>query len=111
MAGLGFGAFFIGMLAFWAVTMVFWITTIIEVAKIPDHQYRAAGTDKVAWVLVVALCGFIGALIWRYAKRPDVLAAAGYAPMPPPGWYPDHYGQMRWWDGRQWTAAAGPPVR
>lgn len=21
---------------------------------------------------------------------------------PPAGWYPNQYGQMQWWDGRQW---------
>lgn len=26
--------------------------------------------------------------------------------MPDPGWYPDPYGQMRWWDGQTWGVAA-----
>lgn len=26
--------------------------------------------------------------------------------MPPPGWYTDAAGTMRWWDGRQWGVAA-----
>lgn len=30
---------------------------------------------------------------------------------PPPGWYPDPDGNLRWWDGRQWgqVRSAAPP--
>jgi hypothetical protein len=40
--------------------------------------------------------------------------------MPPPGWYPDGLGNMRWWDGAQWAAveplvadlaSTDPPLR
>ena len=79
---------------------VFWIVKIVEVAKIPDHQYKAAGTEKIVWVLVVALVGWIGGLIWHFAKRKDVLGAAGLAA---PGWYPQPDGSMRWWDGTRWN--------
>ena len=27
----------------------------------------------------------------------------------PPGWYPDHTGYPRWWDGAQWGPYAPPP--
>ena len=116
MAGFGF-LFFFGLVAFWIATVVGWILAIVEVARIPDHQYRAAGTEKIVWVLVVVLAGIIGALIWLLAKRRDVLAAAGHLPPPPPGWYPEPgSGQPRWWDGMRWTDAwygaqpgAGPP--
>ena len=42
------------------------------------------------------------------------MASADGSPLPPPGWYPDPYGQPRWWDGTAWGAAAptgpsGPP--
>jgi uncharacterized Tic20 family protein len=26
---------------------------------------------------------------------------------PPPGWYPDPNGQLRWWDGQQWGEVQG----
>ncbi len=83
---------------------VFWIVKLIEVVRIPEDQFRAAGTEKVTWVLVVALAGGIGALIWQFARRRDVLDAAGRIPVPPPGWYPEAGGRtMRWWDGARWT--------
>jgi TctA family transporter len=94
---------FAGFFGLWAFTIVFWILKIVEVVQIPDHQYRAANTEKVTWVLIVAIAGIIGALIWQLAKRNDVLAAAGARPLPPPGWYPEPTtGAMRWWDGGRW---------
>jgi hypothetical protein len=95
---------FLLFFGFWIFTFVFWILKIIEVARIPDHQYRAAHTDKLTWVLVVVIAGVIGALIWQLAKRSDVLAAAGAIPPPPPGWYPEPgTGTPRWWDGGRWV--------
>jgi hypothetical protein len=89
---------------------VFWIIKIVEVVGIPDHQYRAAHTEKVTWVLVVALAGWIGGLIWQFAKRNEVLAMAGALPPPPPGWYPEPgTSVVRWWDGTRWTEHRNPP--
>ena len=112
-AGAGIGALFIFLLiALWIAGFVYWIVALVEVARIPDHQFRAAGNDKTVWVLIVALVGFIGALIWLFAARSKVLEAAGWQPAMPPGWYPDSAtGGWRWWDGQQWTNAyqAPPP--
>ena len=97
--------------ALWFGVIAFWIMKIVEVVKIPEHQFRAAGTEKTTWILVVALAQIIGALIWQLSKRAEVLAAAGAMPLPPPGWYPDATGAVRWWDGVRWTEhqQAPPP--
>jgi hypothetical protein len=83
---------------------VFWVLKIVEVARIPAYQFQAAGTDRLPWVLVVVLAGIVGALVWHFAERKDVLAAAGWLPSAPPGWYPEPGGYgLRWWDGARWT--------
>lgn len=93
---------------------VVWILMIIEVCRLPDGQYRAVGTEKVTWVIVVAVCGFVGALVWYFSKRAEVLAAAGaVAAWVPAGWYLEPDGvSLRWWDGVRWTehrSAPAPP--
>ena len=95
---------FLGFFGLAIFGFVFWIIKIVEVAGIPDHQFRAAQTEKLTWILIVALAGWIGALIWQLAKRADVLAMAGALPPPPAGWYPEPgSGNLRWWDGSRWT--------
>ena len=100
--------FFAAFFALWVFALVFWILKIVEVAKIPELQYRAAQTDKTTWVLIVVLLGWIGGVVWHFVKRQQVLAAAGAMPMSPPGWYPDGTGNMRWWDGTMWTEHRQP---
>ncbi len=96
-----FPLFFFGL---WIAAVVFWIYCIVEVARIPDAQFRAAGSEKIVWLLIVILTQAIGSLVWWFAKRTDVLAAAGRIPTPPPGWYPEQAsGPLRWWDGSRWT--------
>ena len=65
-AGFGLSIFFLAMMAVGIVGMVFWIVALIEVAKVPDDAFRAAGTEKLTWLLVVALVGWIGALIYWF---------------------------------------------
>ena len=104
------GLFFVGFVGVWLFAIGFWIVKLVEVCRLPDHQYRAAGTEKMVWVLVVVLAQVIGALVWQFAYRAKVRAAAGQVPAPPPGWYPEPTsGALRWWDGQQWGPIFSPP--
>ena len=96
--------FFVLFFGLWVAALVYWIVALVEVVRLPDHQFQAAGSEKTVWVLIVVLTQIVGALIWRFAKRREVLAAAGRIPAPPAGWYPEPgTGALRWWDGSRWT--------
>ena len=111
--GVAFGIVFFLFTCLWIAALAYWIVALVEVARLPDAQFRATGSEKVSWVLVVALTGIIGALIWRFAKRGEVRAApVPRWPAVPPGWYPiDASGTLVWWDGVRWHPGqqiAGP---
>lgn len=96
---------FLAFFGVWAASLVFWIVTLVEVVRIPDDQYRLAGTEKTPWVLLVVFAQIIGAVIWRLSRRKSVLAAHSATRLAPPaGWYPEPVtGQLRWWNGSAWT--------
>lgn len=120
--GAGMSVIFLAMMVLAVGGMAIWIVALIECVRFPDPVYRAAGSEKVTWILVIALLGWIGAIIYWFVIRSRLrdaeaagvgalpgYAAAGPAPyapaVPPPGWYPDPQSDgMRWWDGRQWTS-------
>ncbi len=43
------------------------------------------------------------------AISPCNAGTVAQGPLPPPGWYPDNSGHVRWWDGARWGAYAPPP--
>jgi hypothetical protein len=94
--------------------LVLWIVSLIECARAYDHDFRAVGAEKNSWILILALGGWVGVLVYwvgirsRLKRVTATGAGRGSAPAPapavPPGWYPDPYGPgHRWWDGARWS--------
>ena len=98
--GLYYGAIFLISIA----SVVYWIVAIIEVAHIPEWQFRAADSNKNFWLFVIVFMEILGALLWLFVRRQSVLAAVDAVPTAAPGWYPDpEAGADRWWNGIAWT--------
>lgn len=91
------GIFIIGiwlvMLLLGLGSVVFWIYTLVEVVKIPEPVWQHTRDDKIVWVLVIALLGWLGALVYWIAVRGKLQRAKAWFDQngyPPPvyGGYP-----------------------
>ena len=51
----------------------FWIWMIIDCANNEPNE----GNDKIVWTLVIVLTGFIGAVIYYFARRPNRMRMVG----------------------------------
>ena len=66
--GVGFGFIMFFMFLFFAIAIaatVFWIVMIVDCAK---REFDSEG-EKVAWILVVVLVGFVGAIIYYFVGK------------------------------------------
>jgi hypothetical protein len=65
-----------------------WIWALVDVVRVPDESMFRAG-NKLIWVLVVVLAGFVGAIVYLIVGRPapnaQRPAGGGWVPPPPPG--------------------------
>lgn len=110
--------------------LVYWILSIVDIAKRPDWQWKFAGKDKILWLVLVILVNVVSPFYW-YLIRPKLnlvesdaaagkfgpghITYSGWEPGPlqnafqpsvaPPGWYldPGNSGQLRYFDGMRWS--------
>lgn len=46
----------------------YWVWMLVDAIRVPDGGYRAG--DKIVWVIVIVLTGWLGALIYHFVGRP-----------------------------------------
>ena len=51
----------------------FWIWMIIDCA----NNEPSEGNDKIVWILVIVLAGFLGAVVYYFARRPSRICKYG----------------------------------
>ena len=66
----------LGILAFAAVFIGFWIWTLVDCIK---HEPVDGTNKKVVWVVIIAACGFLGAVAYHFFRRPQRLRDQYYA--------------------------------
>ncbi len=57
------------LLALLAAAIGVWIWSLVDAIRVPDDSAYRAGT-KVVWVLVIAVTGFLGSLVYLAMGRP-----------------------------------------
>ena len=49
--------------------LVFWVWSLVDAVRVPEDSAFRAGT-KVVWVIVIALTGLIGSIVYLAVGRP-----------------------------------------
>ncbi len=60
-------------LAIGLMSIAFWVWMLVDCIQNEPSE----GNDKIVWVVVIALTGWIGALIYFFARRPTRIAQLG----------------------------------
>ena len=82
---------FAGFFVFFIANIVLVIWALVDAIRVPhDSMYRAG--NKLIWILVILLAGFIGAIVYFFVGKPASGAGSttgaswqGQPPPPPPG--------------------------
>ena len=54
------------------VTFVVWIVALVDALRINEREWNRAGQSKLLWVLLIALLGVIGAILYFAMARPSL---------------------------------------
>ena len=71
------------VLAFGLVGLVMflvWVWALIDALQKPDGQWAAAGQSKLLWVLLIALLGVLGAILYFAMARPALRNGVAQGP-------------------------------
>jgi hypothetical protein len=82
---------FASFFAFFITNIVLVIWALVDSIRVPDDSMYRAG-NKLIWILVIILAGFVGAIVYFFAGRPVAggrrgagSSWQGQPPPPPPG--------------------------
>jgi hypothetical protein len=97
---------FFGLFVFALVGLNIW--AIVDVARQPEHAWKAIKQDRTLWLVLTLLAGLPCSIAYLVAIRPRLEAIPAMLALP--GWYPDPAtpGVMRFHDGTGWTLHAMP---
>ena len=77
-----------GVMLFAIAGFALWIWALVDAVRVPDDAMYQSG-NKLVWILVIVLAGFVGAIVYLIVGRPKPGATphhthTGSIPPPPP---------------------------
>lgn len=54
------------------VTTALWIWSLVDALRITDQRWEAAGQNKLMWVVLIAVLGLLGSLLYVVMARPSL---------------------------------------
>lgn len=105
----------LGIVLFFLIPAGIWLWGLMDSIIRPGWAFSRAGSNKAMWIVLIAILGFIPAIVYLVGPRQRVNAAQSGGPggppwrsqwaQYPPGWHPDPSGrhEFRYWDGTRWT--------
>lgn len=55
----------------------FWLWMLVDALRRPAAEWEAAGQNQVVFVVVIAVLGVVGAIVYALVARPRLTAIAG----------------------------------
>ncbi|KRF25276.1 PLDc N-terminal domain-containing protein [Phycicoccus sp. Soil803] len=52
------------------IGFVLWLWALVDALRRPDQQWKAAGQNKVLFVVLIVILGWLGALLYAVIPRP-----------------------------------------
>ena len=72
-------------LVFGVFALVFtgvWIWSLVDALRFDDRRWEAAGQSKLLWVILIAVLGLLGSILYAVMARPSLKRTV---PRPPAG--------------------------
>jgi len=65
------------VLAVFALGAALWLWSLVDALRTNDQTWNAAGQNKLVWVVVIMLLGFLGSILYVAFPRPALKRVPG----------------------------------
>lgn len=70
------GTIFLVFLLVALAMFAFWVWSLVDALRLDDRRWVAAGQSKILWVVLIAVLGLLGSILYLFMARPAVTRQA-----------------------------------